>query len=60
MAFEFLLLALIDGQAPMVLQRYDRDERCIENVKGLTDFVAIITRNFSPTSSGLKPYSTLN
>ena len=39
MAFEFLLLAMIDGQEPMVLQRYERDERCIENVEGLTDFV---------------------
>ena len=39
MAFEFLLLAMIDGQEPMVLQRYDRDESCIEDVEALTEFV---------------------
>lgn len=39
MAFEFLLLAMIDGQEPMVLQRYNRDEYCTENVVELTEFV---------------------
>ena len=50
MAFEFLLLAMIDGQEPMVLQRYDRDERCIENVEGLTDFVG---NNYTELQSNL-------
>lgn len=50
MAFEFLLLALIDGQEPMVLQRYDRDERCIENVEGLTDCV---DNNYTELQSNL-------
>lgn len=51
MAFEFLLLAMIDGQEPMVLHRYDRDERCIEDVEGLTEFVR---NNYTELQSGLE------
>ena len=50
MAFEFLLLAMIDGQEPMVLQRYDRDESCIEDVEGLTEFVS---NNYTELQSNL-------
>ena len=39
MAFEFLLIAMIDGQQPITLQRYEQLIPCQEAAMGVDEFV---------------------